>query len=204
MVEALKVISSGKRKVNGKLFLFPDHQSGRMRFFDVWGELIETRPLTIDEKQTKLFLGEDGINKHQTSNEEAGVVDVEHVEINDATETQALEENTEQQPVKPRKASRKKNQDKAQAGEDINEKVAAMTKGQKGRKAAFQTAVEKQAAPQAEGSDHAEGFTEGPQAMEIHIEEAEIEQTQGQIPREETKIDPSQVPPLDEGDELPE
>jgi hypothetical protein len=54
--ERLAVCNTGMKEISGRLWGFADHASGKMYFYDSYGELIEsrTRNLTQDEKQGKI------------------------------------------------------------------------------------------------------------------------------------------------------
>ena len=213
MEAGLTVIATGTRKVNGKLFLYPDFQSNRMRYFDVYGDFIYSRPLTIDERQTKLSLG-DGVNKFEPANDNE-TIDAEFTEVipGDKKEGITIEvtdvSTTAAQPGNDKKAKRAAKKVKAAKVEgevaDLNEKVSKMTKRRQNIKSEHE-----RMANQGGGDDHEEGklvgVEGGGQIMEVHTEEVPAQPGQDpefeQIPPEVTKIDPSQVPPLD--DDLPE
>ena len=198
MTEGLKVIATGKRNINGKLFLFPDHQSGQMRYFDVYGEMVNKRPLTIDERQFKLFIGdkpED--NKHGEGNG-SETVDTHFEEVVNQTET----------PPDP--PATKKPSKKGKKGKDINDKVSGMIKDRKEAKENFkgeETEAEYNnfildgKPTDVQPEDIIEGTivdNNNPGNMENHADMG-----YSQIPRTETKIDANDVPPLLD-DELPE
>lgn len=143
MEEQLKVIQNGKREVNGKLYLFPDQQGGVMRYYDVWGNIVNSRPLVPTERQTTLFIGENGENKHVAANghetEDAGFT-IEEQTIETGPGTAAAHGNeakteapTDPEKPKKRAASRKKT-DKPADGEDINAKVKSMIDNRKASK----------------------------------------------------------------------
>jgi hypothetical protein len=162
MAEALKVIDTRKRNVNGKLYLFPDHQANKMRYYDVWGELINTRDLRVDERQTRLFIGENGESNKHIPDDGNGITDTDYIEIisdgnaepatGEATSDLANEPAADQAKTqqtgseagadkgKKRPAKRK------QTGDDINEKVAAMTDTHKKNKSKIKNALNSQAA----------------------------------------------------------
>lgn len=59
MQERLEMISTRQEKITGVLFGVPDHAKQRMNFYDSFGEMINSRAMTPDEKQGTLFIGED-------------------------------------------------------------------------------------------------------------------------------------------------
>lgn len=140
MTEQLKVIQNGKRQVNGKLYLFPDQQGGVMRYYDVWGNIVNVRPLIPTERQTTLFLGEDGENKHVVANEHDTVdadftIEQQEVDQQPAPGPAADQAAAETKPAKKRAAKRAKKEEPAAPGDDINQKVADMTANRKKAKA---------------------------------------------------------------------
>ena len=220
MAEGLKVIATGKRNVNGKLFLFPDHQSGQMRYFDVYGEMVNKRPLTIDERQFKLFIGdkpED--NKHGEGNT-GETVDTHFEEVNevDPEAFKKVSENQTDAEFKAKKqeflddaAKKKKTVKKGKKGKDINDKVSGMIKDRKDAKENFkgeETEAEYNnfildgKPTDVQPEDIVEGTivdNNNPGNMENHADMG-----YSQIPRTETKIDAKDVPPISDDDGLPE
>lgn len=76
MNERLERIKTGQTELVGDLYLVPDHAKGRMNFYDKYGERVNSRELTPDERQGRLFIG-DGTNNDK-------VEDLEHEDIAEA------------------------------------------------------------------------------------------------------------------------
>jgi hypothetical protein len=201
----LAVISSGKRKVFGKIWLFPDQQSGKMRYFDQYGDLISTRKLQSHEKQTTLFINDDNTVSHKeatdnatedTDFEEVAAKNVQ-VEIPADTDTEVPPE-AQTQPEAPKtgKQGKKKTvkQRAAEAKGYLNDKVAQMTESHKARKEASTNQAERTDSSPAIGEEAGTDETEVQGTEEETAEGTEadagqqIEETPGftQIPREET------------------
>lgn len=71
--ELLENISNGRREVTGVLFHIPNHAEQRMFLYNKYGELIESRPLKDEEKQTQMFIGD------------TSVTDIDHEEVDAET-----------------------------------------------------------------------------------------------------------------------
>lgn len=136
MTQSLKVISTGKRQLNGKLFLFPDHQSNEMRYFDVYGELVNKRPLIPQERQTKLFIGADAEgakhgedNGHLTEDANFEIVPASPGHTEEETAGPVSDPKEDKKPAKraAKRSGKTKSDPKPEPGTDINEKVKGMT-----------------------------------------------------------------------------
>jgi len=206
--EALKTISTGKREVTGKLYLFPDLLNGKMRFFDVYGEEIGmlSRALSQDEKQTRMFIGDDkpaASDQATASANEADTQDVHFEEVKEDKEepipTDAKEK--KKAAAKAAKAAKIKAAEKTEAEvTDLNAKVQGMAESHRKRKEAI-TNQANNPEPVAPGSEEpAPAATVDNEAQAESEAPADSEQPPvDQIPRNETFIDPKDV-----GDGLPE
>ena len=56
MKERLEKIKFGKKQMSGTLYGIANHSEGRMMYYDVFGELIDSRDLLPDERQGRLNL----------------------------------------------------------------------------------------------------------------------------------------------------
>jgi hypothetical protein len=147
----LKVINTGKRDVNGTLYLFPDQQGGKMRYFDQYGELVKTRPLRNEERQTTLFIGDEGEPLEHKEGNDGAITDVDFTEVKDQpqdtnvteSENQLADIDAGQSATTTVEGTGKTRTKKAKKdADDLNKKVKDMTETVKGRKA-------KKAAPEA-------------------------------------------------------
>lgn len=95
MKERLTRIKTGQMEVRGALYGIPDQSKGRMNFYDQYGELINSRDLTPDERQGRLFIGDapsEGGNSEPPkpkNPDDDGIMDVDYEEVG---EEQSLEE----------------------------------------------------------------------------------------------------------------
>lgn len=86
MEERLERIKSGQTEITGTLYGLPNHDKGVMNFYDGYGERINTRPLTPDEKQGRLFIGDDP--KPEPSGPESPIEEAIYVESDNENEIQ--------------------------------------------------------------------------------------------------------------------
>lgn len=99
MKERLTRIKTGQMEVRGTLYGVADQNNGRMNFYDQYGELINSRDLTPDERQGRLFLGdtpaEGGSSepKKPKNPDDDGIMDVDYEEVaDDKTLDEAIDE----------------------------------------------------------------------------------------------------------------
>ena len=113
MDEQLDRIQNRSRKVFDVLFGIPDAESSSMRFFDKFGELISSRPLTPDEYNGKLFNNEGEASENVEplgigfEKPKSDIEDADYEEVKNETqenETEAKE--TQETGKKPRKNSK--------------------------------------------------------------------------------------------------
>lgn len=64
-VEMLKAIKTKHREIVGEVFKLANHESGFMEYVDTNGDIVETRRLTEQEKQSSIF----SINRGRAVNE---------------------------------------------------------------------------------------------------------------------------------------
>jgi hypothetical protein len=84
MEEKINKIRNGKEEAVGVLYGIPDQHNGKMLFYDKYGELINTRDLTPDERQGRLFID------NESSQGAAGNVTIP-VENHDALAAEVIE-----------------------------------------------------------------------------------------------------------------
>lgn len=114
MKERLTRIKTGQTEVRGSLYGIADHNAGRMNFYDEYGELINSRELTPDEWQGRLFIGDSPSEGGNGSSEEGNpfggdeIEDVEFEDMPDDVQIEEQETEEEEQPKrKPKKGGRK-------------------------------------------------------------------------------------------------
>lgn len=79
MKERLERIKTGQMEITGVLWGVPDHSKQRMNFYDSFGEQINSRPMTPDERQGTLFIGDDPDAEPQPASDQ--ITDVEFEEV---------------------------------------------------------------------------------------------------------------------------
>lgn len=84
MIERLERIKTGQMQTTATVYGLVDTAEFRMRFYDNYGEEIYNRELTPDERQGKLFIGDDPLGTPRA------VEDVEHVVIEPGDDDNAL------------------------------------------------------------------------------------------------------------------
>lgn len=82
MEERLERIKTGQMETTATLYGVPDHNKGFMNWYDNYGERINSTALTPDEKQGRLFIGDDPLGKPRpyTETDDNGITDVEFEE----------------------------------------------------------------------------------------------------------------------------
>ena len=123
MKERLARIKTGQMEVRGTLYGIADHNAGRMNFYDQYGELINSRELTPDEWQGRLFIGDTPSEGGNGSSEPApapskpkapsedDITDVDFEEVTGDVQVDEQPNEEEQPKKKPRKSSGKKGKD---------------------------------------------------------------------------------------------
>ncbi len=130
MKERLDRIKTGQTEVRGALYGIANHNTGRISFYDQYGEMISSRELTPDEWQGRLFIGDapsEGGNREEINEEEGkddGIMDVEFEELSDEDSTGNIDipqqEPEEDKPKKKKKPGRKPRKKKDENPDDEN------------------------------------------------------------------------------------
>lgn len=119
MVERLEKIKTGQMEIHGMIYGIPNQAKGRMNFYDKYGELVSSRSLTADERQGRLFIGNEGEDIAGEEGERPddgdpgqGIMDVEYEETDEQSVTEVeVKEPEEDKPKKKGGRKKKENPD---------------------------------------------------------------------------------------------
>lgn len=111
MEERLECVKTGQKEVHGMLYGVPDHSANRMNFYDQFGENINSRDLTPDERQTRMFIGEEEGEEQPyrmpyKDSDDDGITDVDFVET--IEEEEPITEVEQKEPEEDKPKSKKK------------------------------------------------------------------------------------------------
>lgn len=151
MAAGIAIIKNGKRDVEGKLFYFADQIGGKMNAYDKNGELISSRNLSPDEKNTQLYIGDNTDQVAQGVPNGHDTEDAEHVEVPAKKET-AKEKKARLKLEAQQQAAAVDTRDVPEANlSELEEKVQKMSSS---RKKANKKVDEKQASEIAEDENN--------------------------------------------------